>query len=85
MFNVQIFQDSIIPPLKEALTMVKKAYVNGRYSYLEWVTTRQELLDAKLALIQSAKQAHQRGADIEALTAQPLVNTINTSSSSNTQ
>ena len=82
LLNVQTLQDSIIPPLVQALELVEQAYINGRFSYLEWVSTRQELLNAKQALIQSAKQAHQRGADIESLTAQPLMDTINTSPSS---
>jgi len=85
LLNVQTIQSAIIPPLEEALVLVEQAYINGRYSYLEWASTRQELLNAKQALIQSAKQAHQRGADIESLTGQPLVDTINTSLSSNTQ
>jgi cobalt-zinc-cadmium efflux system outer membrane protein len=73
LLEVSTFQKDIIPPLKEALTLVEKAYSDGRFSYLEWVSTRQELLDAQHALIQSAKQAHQRGADIEALTGISIV------------
>lgn len=85
LLNVQTLQNSIIPPLVQALELVEQAYINGRFSYLEWVSTRQELLNAKQALIQSAKQAHQRGADIESLTAQPLVDTINSSFSRKTK
>lgn len=85
LLSVQTLQNSIIPPLVQALELVEEAYINGRFSYLEWVSTRQELLNAKQALIQSAKQAHQRGADIESLTAQPLVDTINTSFSRKTK
>lgn len=73
LLQVSTFQKNIIPPLKEALVLVEKAYSDGRFSYLEWVSTRQELLDAQYALIQSAKQAHQRGADIEALTGISIV------------
>jgi cobalt-zinc-cadmium efflux system outer membrane protein len=73
LLEVSTFQQDIIPPLKEALVLVEKAYSDGRFSYLEWVSTRQELLDAQHALIQSAKQAHQRGADIEALTGISIV------------
>lgn len=68
LLEVSSFQQGIIPPLKEALSLVEKAYSNGRFSYLEWVTTRQELVEAQYALIAAAKQAHQRAADIEALT-----------------
>ncbi|MDO6533077.1 TolC family protein [Alteromonas stellipolaris] len=85
LLNVQTLQDSIIPPLVQALELVEQAYINGRFSYFEWVSTRQELLNAKQALIQSAKQAHQRGADIESLTAQPLADANVTSSSSETK
>ncbi|GAA6182759.1 TolC family protein [Aliiglaciecola sp. NS0011-25] len=85
LLNVQTLQDSIIPPLVESLSLVEQSYINGRYSYLEWVSTRQELLNAKQALIQSAKQAHQRGADIESLTGQQLSDVINTSFSSKNQ
>jgi len=73
LLEVSIFQQNIIPPLKEALTQVEQAYSDGRFSYLEWVSTRQELLDAQHTLIQSAKKAHQRGADIEALTGISIV------------
>jgi cobalt-zinc-cadmium efflux system outer membrane protein len=73
LLEVSTFQQNIIPPLKEALVLVEKAYSDGRFSYLEWVSTRQELLDAQHALIQSAKHAHQRGADIEALTGISIV------------
>jgi cobalt-zinc-cadmium efflux system outer membrane protein len=73
LLKVSTFQQHIIPPLKEALKLVEKAYSNGRFSYLEWVSTRKELLDARHTLIQSAKQAHQRGADIEALTGISIV------------
>ena len=73
LLKVSTFQRDIIPPLKEALALVEKAYSDGRFSYLEWVSTRRELLDAQHTLIQSAKQAHQRGADIEALTGMSIV------------
>ncbi|WP_340679887.1 TolC family protein [Paraglaciecola sp.] len=82
LLNVQTLQSAIIPPLEEALVLVEQAYIDGRFSYVEWISTRQELLNAKQMLIQAAKQAHQRGADIESLTAQPLVNTLNSSLSS---
>lgn len=75
LLNVQTLQNAIIPPLEQALSLVEQAYLDGRFSYLEWVTTRQELLDAKQALIHSARQVHQRAADIESLTATPLSST----------
>jgi len=73
LLEVETFQNDIIPPLQEALVMVEQAYSDGRFSYLEWVSTRQDMLQAQQTLIQSAKNAHQRGADIEALTGQPIL------------
>jgi cobalt-zinc-cadmium efflux system outer membrane protein len=80
LLNVQTLQSAIIPPLEKALSLVEQAYLDGRFSYLEWVSTRQELLNAKQALIHSARQAHQRAADIESLTATPLSTSRLTSS-----
>lgn len=68
LLEVNTLQNNVIPPLEEALKLVEAAYSDGRFSYLEWVTTRKELLSAQRALIQAAKIAHQRNADIEALT-----------------
>ncbi|MEQ3652063.1 MAG: TolC family protein [Glaciecola sp.] len=68
LLEVNTLQNDVIPPLKEALDLVETAYSDGRFSYLEWVTTRKELLSAQRALIQAAKIAHQRNTDIEALT-----------------
>jgi len=79
LLNVQTLQSAIIPPLEEASSLVEQAYLDGRYSFLEWVSTSQELLSAKQALIQSARLAHQRAADIESLTSTPM--SISTSSS----
>ncbi|WP_371194550.1 TolC family protein [Glaciecola sp. SC05] len=85
LLNVQTLQNAIIPPLEQALSLVEQAYLDGRFSYLEWVTTRQELLDAKQALIHSARQAHQRAADIESLTATPLSSTTGSAARSSLQ
>nr|WP_297347442.1 TolC family protein [uncultured Glaciecola sp.] len=89
LLNVQTLQNAIIPPLEQASSLVEQAYLDGRFSYLEWVSTSQELLSAKQALIQSARQAHQRAADIESLTATPMSlstpSSLLNSSPSNTQ
>ena len=54
--------------LKEALDLVKSAYLDGRFSYLEWVSTRQEFLDTRLTLIEAASQVHLSKTEIETLT-----------------
>ncbi len=68
-------QSAIIPALSDALKETQTAYQRGRYGYLEYVTARQELLNAKRTLIESAAAALTYGADIEQLTAQPLAAT----------
>lgn len=65
-------QNTIIPALEQALEEIQAAYQHGRYSYLEYVSARQELLDARRTLIESASSALIYAAEIEQLTAQPL-------------
>ena len=52
----------------EALDLVESAYLEGRFSYLEWVTTRQEFLTTRLTLIEAASQVHLSKTEIETLT-----------------
>lgn len=65
-------QNTIIPALEEALKETQTAYQRGRYSYLEYVSARQELLNARRTLIESASSALTYGAEIEQLTAESL-------------
>lgn len=73
LLKVETIQQSVIPPLKEALNLVENAYLDGRFSYLEWVSTRQEFLNTRLALINAATQVHLSSAEIEALTGISLI------------
>jgi len=66
-------QKTIIPALEAALKEIQTAYQRGRYGYLEYVSARQELLSAKRTLIESASSALTYGAEIEQLTAEPLL------------
>lgn len=70
--SAQKLQSEIVPALEEALNETQQAYERGRYSYLEYVSARQELLRARQTLIESAAAALTYGADIEQLTAEPL-------------
>jgi len=65
-------QSNIIPSLEQALKETKKAYQRGRYSYLDYMTARQELITARRTLIDAGSAALRYGADIEQLTAEPL-------------
>ncbi|MGQ9425558.1 TolC family protein [Gilvimarinus sp. F26214L] len=62
----------VLPALKDALEQTRQAYEGGRYSYVDWVTAQKELLDARMAAIDSATTALLNQALIEQLTAEPL-------------
>jgi cobalt-zinc-cadmium efflux system outer membrane protein len=65
-------QNEIVPALEQALKETRQAYERGRYSYLDYVTARQELLSSRRSLIEAASAALTYGANIEQLTAEPL-------------
>ncbi|MCJ8318138.1 MAG: TolC family protein [Colwellia sp.] len=71
-FTAQSLKNSIIPTLTEALEETQIAYQRGRYSYLDYLTARQELLFARRAMIESAASALRYGTHIEQLIAEPL-------------
>ena len=58
----------VVLAFHEALDLVESAYLEGRFSYLEWVTTRQEFLTTRLTLIEAASQVHLSKTEIETLT-----------------
>ena len=68
LLEVETIQLNVIPPVKEAVDLVESAYLEGRVSYLEWVTTRQEFLTTRLTLIEAASQVHLSKTEIETLT-----------------
>lgn len=70
--TAQSLKESIIPILTDALDETQIAYQRGRYSYLDYLTARQELLFARRAMIESAAAALQYGTEIEQLIAEPL-------------
>jgi len=65
-------KQSVIPLLEEALHDTQLAYQNGRYGYLDYVSARQELLNARRTLIEAAAAALIYGAEIEKLTNEAL-------------
>lgn len=73
LITIETLQTQTIPLLTDALAGIRAAYESGRYSYLEWVTARQELIGARETLINAATAALRYGADIEQLTAEPLL------------
>jgi cobalt-zinc-cadmium efflux system outer membrane protein len=65
-------EQRIIPRLERALTETRKAYQLGKYSYLELSAIQQELLDARLALIDAGFASQLNTIEIERLTGQSL-------------
>ncbi|WP_346840074.1 TolC family protein [Microbulbifer sp. SAOS-129_SWC] len=71
--TVEALTQTIIPTLRDALTQVERAYRRGRYSYLEWSTAREDLISARRARIEAARAVLRFGAEIEQMTAAPLL------------
>ena len=68
-------RQQIIPKLADSLEQTRKGYQQGLYSYLDLLKTRQDLLNARRALIEAATAGLQYEAEIEQLTAEPLAAT----------
>jgi len=62
----------IIPRLERAMVETQKAYQMGKYTYLEWASIQQDLLDAQLALIDAGLTSQLNAIEIERLTGQTL-------------
>jgi cobalt-zinc-cadmium efflux system outer membrane protein len=84
LLEVDAIQQTVIPPLTEALDLVESAYLDGRFSYLEWVSTRQEFLNTRLTLIEAASQVHLSKTEIETLTGLALKASQNSTAKADT-
>jgi cobalt-zinc-cadmium efflux system outer membrane protein len=71
-YTTNSLKKTIIPLLEESLSETQNAYQRGLYSYLDYLSARQELLNARQALIKSATAALRFGVEIEQLIAEPL-------------
>ena len=72
---VKAYRKTILPDLRSAMNATQQAYEAGRYSYQDWISAQNELLDAKRALIENAAAAALNQAVIEQLIAEPVNNT----------
>ncbi|WP_255363139.1 TolC family protein [Alcanivorax sp. HI0083] len=61
-------REEMIPRLRQAVSAANEAFSLGRFSYLEWISVKQELLDARLALINTQLASHVSLTEIERLT-----------------
>lgn len=73
--SIQKLQQHIIPKLNTSLEQTRVGYQRGLYSYLDLLTVRQDLLNARRAVIEAATAALTYEAEIEQLTAEPLAET----------
>lgn len=55
LLSLNSLRHEIIPLLDKAYAQAKQSYLQGRYSYSEWVNAGKELLEAKAQMIQAAQ------------------------------
>ncbi len=70
--EVNTLQQQVIPVLQQVQEQTQVAYGAGNYSYVELISAQREFLDAQLALITSASNAHRIRAEIERLSGLPF-------------
>lgn len=71
--EVNTLRDAVLPQLNTAQEQTRAAYLSGRYSYLELISAQAEYLDAELALINAAADAHLLRTEIERLSGAALI------------
>lgn len=65
-------RNDALPQARDALTQTQSGYERGRFSFLELLTTQQELLALSEAAIDAAADYHRLLAELERLTSEPL-------------
>ena len=65
--EVRVLRQRVIPLLEQAVADTRAAWARGRYSYLELSAALDELMTARLALIDAAERAHLRRVELERL------------------
>lgn len=70
--RVGTLRGQILPEAERALELIQQGYSDGRFSYLELVEARQELLAVKNEAVVAATDFHQTLITLESLTGQPL-------------
>lgn len=71
--GIESLRKRVLPQLEAALEGTEKAYVAGRYSYLELIDAQSRLIDLQRNLIEQTTRYHELLANIEQLTGQELV------------
>ena len=70
--RVTQLREQILPEAQQALALVQEGYGDGRFSYLELVEARRQLLSFETEAVAAATDFHQTLITLETLTGQPL-------------
>lgn len=70
--RVTLLREQILPEAQQALALIQEGYGDGRFSYLELVEARRQLLSFKTEAVAAATDFHQTLITLETLTGQPL-------------
>ena len=70
--RVGALRDEAIPQAQMALEQMQAGYERGRFSFVELLSTRQELVELRAAAIAAAADFHRLLAEIERITSEPL-------------
>jgi cobalt-zinc-cadmium efflux system outer membrane protein len=64
----EVLRTEVLPKFNLALTETRKAYEQGKYSYLEWLAVQNELIDAQTELLRAKLSIHYNKIELERLT-----------------
>jgi len=70
--QVTVLLDEMLPEARETFELIQKGYEVGRFSYLELVQARQQVLAIENDAVVAATGFHQILITLESLTGQPL-------------
>lgn len=70
--QVAVLRDEILPEAMETLSLIQEGYGVGRFSYLELLQARQQVLAVENEAVVAATEFHQILITLESLTGQPL-------------
>lgn len=70
--RVSVLREQILPEAEQALALIQEGYGEGRFSYLELVEARRQLLSFETETVAAATDFHQTLITLETLTGQPL-------------
>lgn len=70
--RVALLRERILPEAQQAMALIQEGYGDGRFSYLELVEARRQLLSFETEAVAAATDFHQTLITLETLTGQPL-------------